>query len=53
MEVQSVIAEAAVRWWGKDMKGHTTDLASVGTPLLAALPPGYLMELPPDHAANM
>lgn len=53
VEVQAVIAEASVRWWGKDMSKYTTDLARVGSPLLAVLPPGYLAELSPERAANM
>lgn len=52
-EVQAAIGQAAVRWWHKDMTEHSMDLALVGTPLLAALPPGYLAELSPEHAANM
>ena len=52
-EVQAAIGQAAVRWWHTDMTEHSLDLAMVGSPLLAALPPGYLAELSHEHAANM
>ncbi|KAJ1530842.1 hypothetical protein ONE63_005687 [Megalurothrips usitatus] len=52
-EVEAAIGQAAVRWWAKEMKEHSMDLATAGSPLLAALPPGYLAELPADRAANM
>lgn len=52
-EVQAVIGQAAVRWWHKDMTEHSMDLAQSGTPLLAALPPGYLAELNPQQTATM
>lgn len=52
-EVQTAIAGAAVRWWGPELDQHSLDLATVGTPLLAALPPGYLAELDEEHTAKM
>ncbi|KAE8750451.1 hypothetical protein FOCC_FOCC002745 [Frankliniella occidentalis] len=52
-EVQAAIGEAAVRWWGSDLTEHSLDLATAGTPLLAALPPGYLAELDTEHTETM
>ncbi|KAK3911028.1 Otoancorin [Frankliniella fusca] len=52
-EVQGAIGEAAVRWWAHDMTEFSLDLAAAGTPLLAALPPGYLAELQPQEVATM
>lgn len=51
--MQSTIAASAVRWWGSELDQHAMDLAKVGTPLLALLPPGFLAELDEEGAAKM
>ncbi|XP_034251921.1 uncharacterized protein LOC117651725 isoform X2 [Thrips palmi] len=51
--VQSAIAASTVHWWGPELEQHSMDLAMVGSPLLAALPPGYLAELDSERTAKM